>query len=248
LPRDSYLIRLSYAINAHSQREGISPFLYFRFVNQSDPDVHIQMEKFVDDVVAIDAITDPPFKFWLSDYKDFVGENEELVRGLAFNDTVRLFLEDPRYDYDDSITVDENYNIKASRTQVHMDKINPTEIVDGLKALKDQRKVSSEQPINQNGGELKFFTFEPRYQLWEFLLITPNELAQTTILGIIAVSAMGVLFMPHWSGVFFVGPLVVVLYVDLMGVLQLSGIDINGGKKGNYCLVSVLHFWSAHML
>jgi len=231
LPRDSYLIRLTDSINAHSQREGVSPFLYFRYVNQSDPYIHIQMEKFVDDIVAIDAITDPPFKFWLRDYKIFVAENEEPLRGLAFNDTLRLFLEDPRYNYEDSITLDESHNIRASRTQVHMDKINPTEIVEGLKALKDQRKVSSEQPINQNGGEWQFFTFEQRYQLWEFLLITPNELAQSTIIGIIAVSAMGILFMPHWSGVLFVGPLVIVLYVDLLGVLQLSGIDINGGKK-----------------
>ena len=34
--------------------------------------------------------------------------------------------------------------------------------------------------------------------------------------------------MPHWTGILFVAPMVAVIYIDLMGFIQLFGIDVNG--------------------
>jgi Niemann-Pick C1 protein len=119
-----------------------------------------------------------------------------------------------------------------------MDNVDPTVAIEYLKALKDQQKVTSEQLINQNGGDLAFFTFDVNYLQWEFLLIILDELVKLSAIGIITVSTMTVLFMPHWTGVMFVAPLVIVLYVDLMGILQFLGIYINSGKKGKIsCLL-----------
>jgi hypothetical protein len=39
----------------------------------------------------------------------------------------------------------------------------------------------------------------------------------TTIAGIVAVSIVGFLFIPHWTAVLFVSPLITTLYIDLLG-------------------------------
>ena len=49
----------------------------------------------------------------------------------------------------------------------------------------------------------------------------------TTIIGVLSVSVLALLFIPHWSAIFFVGPLVAVLYIDLLGFIQVCGIHVN---------------------
>lgn len=41
------------------------------------------------------------------------------------------------------------------------------------------------------------------------------------------VTIVGTIFIPHWSAVLFVLPLISILYVDLLGVLQFAGVAIN---------------------
>jgi len=61
------------------------------------------------------------------------------------------------------------------------------------------------------------------YKIWEFFAIAKNELFLTTIVGISAVSLVSVLLIPHWTAVFYLFPLVAVLYVDLLGVMHWAG-------------------------
>ena len=229
LPSDSYIIAFTEALEAYSQRQGLSPYLYFRNVDQSNPAVLAQMEKYVNEIVSIDAISDQPFKFWLRDYYAFASEHEE-VEWFRFNETFHRFLNDPKYDHEETFILDSNGRIEASRTMVHMDNV-ALEDVDGmLDALSSMQRVSSEQPVNQQGGDWAFFTYDSRYYVWEFLGVTVDELVLTTVIGVAAVSAMSVIFMPHWSGSFLVGPLIAVLYIDLMGFVQFAGLDVNGGE------------------
>jgi hypothetical protein len=106
--------------------------------------------------------------------------------------------------------------------------------------MTDQWRVSAEQPVNSNGGKWSFFTFNTVYYLWDFLLVTEYELKLTTAIGILSVFLMGLLFLPHWSGAMFVGPILIVLYIDLLGVLEMSGIDINGGECQGLVLVLIV--------
>jgi len=229
LPSDSYIISFTNDLSDYSERQGLSPYIYFRFVDQSDPIVHAQMKAFVTDIVSMDTISDPPFHFWLRDYYAYMAENEAALAGLDFNQTLHRFLDDPQYsDHGDSIIFDADGRIEASRTLVHMDNVQLTDIDDILNALRSQRQVSSEQTVNRNGGSWAFFTFDAMYSLWEFLSVTADELRLTTVIGVVAVSALSILFIPHWSGVVFLAPLTVVLYIDLMGFLQVAGVYING--------------------
>ena len=54
-----------------------------------------------------------------------------------------------------------------------------------------------------------------------------QELRFTAVVGITSVTAFALLFVPHWSGVFYVFPFMIVLYVDLLGMFQVMGLTIN---------------------
>ena len=61
----------------------------------------------------------------------------------------------------------------------------------------------------------------------EFYTVAINELILTTIAGICSVSIVSFLFIPHWTGVLFISPLITALYIDLLGAMQFAGISIN---------------------
>lgn len=65
------------------------------------------------------------------------------------------------------------------------------------------------------------------FTVWEFYRVSAEEIALTTILGVVAVTVVTLLLVPHWSAALFVFPLISVLYIDLLGVLQWAGISIN---------------------
>lgn len=70
-------------------------------------------------------------------------------------------------------------------------------------------------------------TYSELYLIWQFYSVAVDELILSTILGVVAVSVLSTIFMPHWTAFFFVAPLICVLYVDLLGVLQFAGIAVN---------------------
>lgn len=123
----------------------------------------------------------------------------------------------------------------ASRSQISFGNLDIEDGKQVLAAMKRQSKVSLEQDINAGQSTSSFFSFNTVYYLWDFLIETEAELKMTTIIGVASVSVMSLVFLPHWSGILFVLPMIISLYVDMMGILHLAGIDINGGK----CLV----FW-----
>jgi predicted RND superfamily exporter protein len=46
-------------------------------------------------------------------------------------------------------------------------------------------------------------------------------------LGVIAVSCVALIAIPHWTAVIYSAPVVTILYVDLLGVIQFSGLSVN---------------------
>lgn len=49
----------------------------------------------------------------------------------------------------------------------------------------------------------------------------------TTILGVVSVTVVAFLFIPHWTAALFVLPMISILYVDLLGVMQWGGVTID---------------------
>lgn len=61
----------------------------------------------------------------------------------------------------------------------------------------------------------------------EFYAACVDELILTTILGVVTVTGIALLFVPHWTAALFVLPLICILYVDLLGVMQWGGVTID---------------------
>jgi len=46
-------------------------------------------------------------------------------------------------------------------------------------------------------------------------------------MGIVAVNAIALLFVPHWTAVFFTLPFITLLYCNMLGWLYITGVNIN---------------------
>jgi Niemann-Pick C1 protein len=228
VPKDSYVADFWGDFTEHSEQTGVAPGVYFRFVDQCDPAMQQQMEDYINDLVAMKEVNDQPFYFWLRDFKSFVNKTLD-VQDLECKDQIAAFLEEPVYYdlYNRHIIMADNGEVISSRTSIRMDNVDQERVTEQVDALENQRSVSRSQPINRDRKDWAFFTWDGLYYIWEFYAVSPRELAQTTIAGVVAVSVIGMIFIPHWSAVIFVTPMISVLYVDLLGVLQFAGIHVN---------------------
>lgn len=55
------------------------------------------------------------------------------------------------------------------------------------------------------------------YLLWEFYNVAIAELISTTVSSVVAVSIVALVFVPHWSALFYIVPMVSIVYIDLLG-------------------------------
>lgn len=150
---------------------------------------------------------------------------------LSFEQQLDVFLTVPIYHqlYSFHMVRNDQGNVTASRTQVRMNRIEQRNVQAEIGALEHQRVVSEGMAINAgiDPDNWKFFTFHDLYYIWQFYTESPYELALTTVLGIGAISMISMVFIPHWSAILFVAPAISILYVDLLGFLQICGVAIN---------------------
>lgn len=227
MPEDSYAS--SYWIELREYGAGVTfSGIYFRYVDQCDKSIQDQMEEYVVGISNIKSVRSEPELFWLRDFKKFSNETES-VHDLTCNEQIAEFLTVPSFKsmYEKDIVLDESGDIIASRTFVLMDQVDQTDVKEQIGALLDQREVSESEDVNKNREDYAFFSFHSLYYIWEFYAIAVNELLQSAIIGISTVTLIALIFIPHISATFFVFPLITVLYVDMLGVLQLAGIAIN---------------------
>ena len=231
MPDDSYVTDFLDSLDEYTARSTVAPYAYFRFVDQSQEDIQEQMEAYVNDLVSISAIEEQPEFFWLRDFKAFVVQDETgTLSTRDFAQQLDVFLSDLVY-FDlcaDHIVRNETSgHIIASRVELQMDNVDTEDVNDQIDALKDQRSVTSRQPINTGQSEWRFFSYDGIYDIWEFYAVSVDELILTTVLGVVAVTGVALVFIPHWTGALFVLPMICLLYIDLLGVMQWAGVHVN---------------------
>lgn len=227
VPDDSYLIEFFDAYTAHTTISGMMVFAYFRHVDQSDAAVQQQMHAYVDDLLEMDAIEQGPEFFWLSDFQEFVAENAS--SNETFIEQMDRFLEDPVYQelYQDHIVRNETGTVLESRVGLRMDNVDVEDVTEQIDTLQEQDQVTASQTINQGQRDWPFFTYGGMYDIWEFYATSVSELTFNTIMGVIAVTGVALVMVPHWSAVCLTFPLICLLYVDLLGFMQWRGVKIN---------------------
>jgi len=228
LPSGSYVSSIINNQDLYINRRFFSPEIYFRDVDFSDESTRQQMKDYVDELTQLDFVSEPPVFFWLNDYDDFVLENSTRMT-QSFEANIADFLSDPVYEslYGSHIVIDEQGMMTASRTKIVFDGVDDDSVTDQIEALREQREVTVNQPINEGQKDWKFFTYEGAYYIWQFYTVAVDELIFTTVFGVIAVSSIAMLMIQHWSAVFFVGPMVCMLYVELLGLMELMGLHVN---------------------
>lgn len=50
----------------------------------------------------------------------------------------------------------------------------------------------------------------------------------TMIAGVVAVTFITFVFVPHWTGAVLVCPLITILYINMLGLMNFLGLRING--------------------
>ncbi|CAB9506139.1 Pick C1-like protein 1 [Seminavis robusta] len=254
-PADSYLRGTLYSLDQYySLTKPLE--VYFRDVDQSDPEMQQQMRDYVDELAALPQIGEEAPFCWVRDF-DQIAERfpqyafiEEM--DLPFNQKMSLALSNPtiREIYGEDIVVDEETgDIIASRCLLFLRNLDLTIVKDQIAMLKGQRQVSREQPINSGLEDLKFFSFDPIFFYWELYAEAVDELLFTIVSGVIAVTFVSFVLIPHWSAIFFVCPGIIVLYVNFLGTMQLMGLDINSLTYVIICMaIGLLVDFLVHIL
>ncbi|CAB9519465.1 Pick C1-like protein 1 [Seminavis robusta] len=233
VPSDSYVVSFLDAFSSYRSRS-LPVYAYFRFVDQSDPGMQEQMVQFIEDLGELDQMADPPF-CWIRDVLSYT-ENETIgerlgldLQALTFNQQMDLLLSNPTIEelYGQDIVRDANGNITASRCRMYTENLNLDVVQDQIDFLHAQVNVTTSQPVNQGRENWAFFSYDDFYLTWEFYDSIVQEWIITTIVGIIAVTVVGFFCIPDWTASFFVLPMIAILYVDLVGVIQFSGLYIN---------------------
>ena len=94
------------------------------------------MNEYVDELVGMEHIDAQPVFFWLRDFVQFVAADETLSN-LSFYQQFKIFFSDPIFFelYKDSIVLDDNGKITASRTYVYMNNVDQNDANNVVKLL-----------------------------------------------------------------------------------------------------------------
>lgn len=236
VPSDSYVLGFLDASDSYTSRL-LPTMAYFRFVDQSATEMQQQMINFVDKLSNLTQFGDDTQFCWVKDFQTLLSDDSEIgiaLQNMTFNEQIQVLLTDPTVKevYGNNIVLDQEGNIKTSRCLLFVVQLDWDDVDDQIELLHGQEQVSMSQPVNQDHSDWAFFSHDDFYLTWEFYAAIEQEFIFTAVVGVVAVTAIGFLCIPHWTASLFVLPMMGVLYVDLIGKFQLSGSSHQN-----------LHFW-----
>jgi len=230
-PVDSFIRTYFVALDSYSDRDSNTFFIggvYFRDVDVSQKSVQDDMDNYIQELVDLSYISDPPATFWLRDFRNFVNQTEDL-EDLAFFDQLDVFLNTSPFDglYKNDVVRNEDGFVTASRTYVNYDQVSGYDTAQQIDALYAQRAVYKELPVNDGLSDYKFMSWSEIYYAWELYATIVGEIIATVAYGLVAVFLVGLIFLPHPLGAVIVTLVVGIIYIELLGVLQVAGLYIN---------------------
>jgi hypothetical protein len=60
-----------------------------------------------------------------------------------------------------------------------------------------------------------------------FYSVVVQELVSNTLISVLTVTAITLIFLPHWTAALYVFPFLCFLYIDMLGFLYITGVQIN---------------------
>ena len=204
--------------------------VYFRYVDHSNHTNRQAMKEYIASLNELPFVEEiPSTSMWMSVFDLNLALVYPDLVDAPFPEQVEAFLatELNFNAFRQNLVLDDAGNIIASKIPISM-RADFTDVFDQIGVLQNERNLTFSLDVNQGREEdLAFFTFADIYTVFEFYLVCVAELISTTIYGVISVTLVALLFIPHWSAVLFICPMICVLYVDLLGVIQWAGLFIN---------------------
>ena len=185
LPSDSYITPFFDSLTKFSDQITF-PYIFFRGVDQSNPDIRLQMDNFINEISNTTVFNGQPERCWLRDFEEFIAQATMVDE--PFNVQLEAFLQDEVYYalYQSHIVLDPDGNITASRCQTVMKDLDFEDVKSQISALKSQEGISLRQPANFEQEELKLFTYDQNYNIFEFFTRSPREVSTCGTVSIIS--------------------------------------------------------------
>jgi predicted RND superfamily exporter protein len=231
VPKDSFLKTYYTSLDTYSDRSSLIIQAYFRFVDQGDPEIQEQMNTFITELVASGEVYQPVY-FWLWDFQNYSTQRAmnatDIFPLTSFEEQIDEFLMEETYHnlYDEDIGRSYRRNVTETRCHLHAD-VDVQDSKATVLMMNKLREVAASQPINQGEDSWRFFAYAGDFHIFEFYNQVINELVFNTVTGIIAVTVIALMFIPHWTAAPFVFAFICLLYANLLGFLYLSGVQIN---------------------
>jgi hypothetical protein len=196
VPKDSYARSFLGALEDYTDIR-VPMAVYFRDVNQSDPEIQRQMRDFIDDISNLPQVGNGPDACWVRDMYEILNvvpnssairegdaESEDgriaflaeflLHSNITFEERLDVMMSVPviRDVYGSDIVRDEDGHITASRCYILVRHIDLNNIKEQIDMLLDQRIVTIEQPINQlpeNRKHMAFFAYDELFAYWQLV-------------------------------------------------------------------------------
>jgi predicted RND superfamily exporter protein len=228
LPRDSYVGDFLFAAT-HYRNDDIKPIqVVFRDVDQADPQVRRAMVEYTKQLGELGFVLEPVLEsFWMTRFESFLETDTDSAQ-LPFVEALDKFLANPfvKAAVGNNIVRNADGEIIASR--VNMRIVVSEDVQEQIRVLKTERLLTFNQPVNQGREDrLAFFTFSTAYLGFENYSRGIRSLISTGITGVVAVTAVAFIFIPHWTASLVVCPMIIVLYIELLGVMEWGGLYLN---------------------
>ena len=188
------------------------------------------MLSFVNDMVDLEYINYQPTSFLLRDFLFYVNGTDE-IQNLTFFDQLDVFLSTEPYDvlYKNDVVRNADKYVTTSRVSIVYDNVDEYDNEAQIDALKAEKEVAQSQSLNlgKDTSDWRMFSFGEIYHAWELYAVIVQEILLSVIVGLVAVFVIALIFIPHPFGALLVTPIVGMIYVELLGVLQIAGLHLN---------------------
>ena len=228
LPKGSYAADFVTAVEHYSDR-AMSLHINFRFVDQADPEIRAAMEQYIDDLISdVDALNEEPPLCWVREFRLFVSTNETLAE-LPFYDQLDAALAHPsiKSAFGRDFKYRSDGTILSSKCTMYVTDIDMESVQAQINFLQQTRAVAAKQPVNKNMKHSCFFVYDLLFHIYAFYEVAADQLAVTTISSVVSVCVVAFVLIPHWSAVPIIFPVISVLFIEMIGVLQMFGYSVN---------------------
>lgn len=224
--------------------------VYYHDLDVSDPDARKYIIDFRYDLLSIGADDYPPTPSFLEELESFLASSNQ-TEDLTFNEHLDHFFNHSAYQslFGDKVVRSEatgDIEITQEGLVVAIRHVTATERVS---FLVNQRQVTVDQALNReraSDGVDRMFLFHNLFPQWDHLRVIPQELLFSLTMSVVAVGLVAFVFTPHSTCVLLSLLVIIMVDIELIGIITLSGSAINTstflllimaiGLVADYCL------------